>query len=110
MTLEHDTLIILQMIECGIIPFGMPMVGTKKGIESLSEKERRKVKRKFRKQWRKALRKFRKMKLPYEFYAKQCGIGLTTDDLTSTHYFNRALLVYKMFERDVQRNRDNDIS
>ena len=90
---KNEVLLQVKMIEKGIIPYLFPYRNIQQGLDSLSEPEKVKTKRKFRKLWRKAIRKHRYDSIRYRNLCASCGVGLAEEDLTSHHYRYRAFLV-----------------
>jgi len=86
------------MIEKGIVPYGWPRDVLDAGFESLPPEDLNRVRRKFRKLWRKALRYHSSSPEVFENLSRQCGVGLSKDDLRYSHYLHRAKLVYDMLD------------
>ena len=98
---QENILIIMKMLDEGIIPFIGSFEDLDVGLSSLNSKEQRVTKRKFRKLWRKALRSIRNNKVYFKNMSKNCGAGLSPDELTSRHRRNRAYLVYQLLKSKV---------
>ena len=94
----NETLILIKMIEEGIIPYKWPRDTLESGFGSLSSQDQDRVRRKFRKLWRKALRYHSPSPGVFDNLSRQCGVGLSKDDLRYSHYLHRAKLVYDMLD------------
>ena len=97
----NDTLIILEMLDSGIVPYRWPRNSLGDGMDSLDENDSRKAKRKFRKLWRKALKHYVYDEAVLKNLQRLCGVGLKKSELKFHHYIERSRLVYKMFENQV---------
>jgi hypothetical protein len=81
----------IKMIEMGIIP-AFTGHELREMMQSLSDEERRRAKRKFRKVWRKTLKK----NLKYE----NCVIPRDNDPVKANHIRNRASIVISEIMKD----------
>tara|TARA_Y100000310_G_scaffold255923_1_gene263558 strand:+ start:872 stop:1192 length:321 start_codon:yes stop_codon:yes gene_type:complete len=99
----NDTLIILEMLDSGIVPYRWPRNSLiNDGLTSLNEHDSRKAKRKFRKLWRKALKYYAYDEAVLKNLQRLCGVGLKKSELKFHHYIERSRLVYRMLENRVQ--------
>jgi len=105
---HQDILVFMRMIEKGIIPFDNldSRISIDHAMLTMTPKERRRCKRKFRKLWRQALKS--SASTPAELFSlkKSCGSGMGPVDVQHHHRVSRAIMVYRLLLSQVLIEKD----